>query len=383
MVGFFQNLFDIQSFPPRWSCGQWTVGHGYLHIMSDFAIWGAYTAIPIVLAYFVLRRRDVPFPKLFWLFCLFIYSCGATHLLEGLIFWWPAYRFLGVIKLLTAVASWITVFALIRAMPIAIRFPQLAEVNADLARANNNLSEFASIVSHDLRAPLRGITALTTWMEEDDQGLSPTARQHLHALRQQTRKMEALLEGILRYSRIGIADIEYEQVDSHRCAQEAVAAINPPAGITVHIEGRLPVIVFHEMQLYQVFQNLIQNAVKHMGKPEGTIKISFRESRDFWIFQVADTGQGIDPRHHERIFKIFQSLHSGEEEVSGLGLALVKKIVEQQGGHVTLESTPGEGSKFCFAIPKALEERRRMRGELSARAGIHGGQAVTPVTGGE
>ncbi|MBI3118559.1 MAG: hybrid sensor histidine kinase/response regulator, partial [Candidatus Hydrogenedentes bacterium] len=152
MSDFFANLLDTSSFPARWSCGQWTTGHGYLHILSDFAIWGAYTAIPCVLAYFVLKRRDVPFPRIFWLFCLFIYSCGTTHLLEALIFWWPAYRLLGVVKLITAVVSWVTVIALIRAMPTAMRFPQMGQVNAELERANEDLREFASIVGHDLRA---------------------------------------------------------------------------------------------------------------------------------------------------------------------------------------------------------------------------------------
>lgn len=132
MFDFLRGLFDPSGFPARWRCGAWTDQLGWLHIGSDIAIGAAYTAIPLVLAYFVLRRRDLPFPRIFWLFCAFIYSCGMTHFVEALIFWIPVYRLQGLFKLTTALVSWATVLALIPALPKALALPGLARVNAQL-----------------------------------------------------------------------------------------------------------------------------------------------------------------------------------------------------------------------------------------------------------
>jgi len=149
MLDFFSQLFDTSDFMARWHCGDWTDGHGWLHILSDLAVWGAYVAIPCVLGYFVLRRRDIPFRAIFLLFGAFILACGTTHLMEAIIFWWPAYRLAGVIKLITAVVSWGTVIALIPVTPrvLAMRSPTELErevaarkqAEQSLARANVEL----------------------------------------------------------------------------------------------------------------------------------------------------------------------------------------------------------------------------------------------------
>lgn len=117
---FFLSLFDTSDFPARWYCGRWSDAHGWLHILSDLAIWAAYFAIPIALSYFVARRKDLPFRSIFLLFVAFIILCGTTHLIEAAIFWWPAYRFAGVVKLATAIVSWVTVVALIRKAPVIL-----------------------------------------------------------------------------------------------------------------------------------------------------------------------------------------------------------------------------------------------------------------------
>jgi PAS domain S-box-containing protein len=132
MFDFLSKLFDTSDFPPRWRCGTWDAGHGWLHIISDLAIFGAYTAIPLVIAYFVVRRKDIPFPRIFWLFVIFIFACGTTHLIEAIIFWQPVYRFAGLVKLLTAIASWSTVIALAQIIPKALHLPGLATLNAEL-----------------------------------------------------------------------------------------------------------------------------------------------------------------------------------------------------------------------------------------------------------
>jgi PAS domain S-box-containing protein len=125
VISFFQKLFDTSDFPPRWHCGVWTQGHGWLHILSDLAIFAAYAAIPIALTYFIRRRKDVPFLPIFWLFAAFIIFCGLTHLIEATIFWHPWYRLAGVVKAVTAIVSWMTVFALIKVIPKAVKLPSL------------------------------------------------------------------------------------------------------------------------------------------------------------------------------------------------------------------------------------------------------------------
>ncbi len=132
-MDFLSNLFDTSDFPPRWHCGSWTLGHGWLHILSDLGVWSAYLAIPCVLGYFVLRRKDVPFPTIFWLFVTFILACGTTHLMEAVIFWWPAYRLAGVIKLFTAVVSWVTVIALVPTVPRALAMRSPKELEQEIA----------------------------------------------------------------------------------------------------------------------------------------------------------------------------------------------------------------------------------------------------------
>ncbi len=133
-AGALRSLFDTSDFPPRWHCGVWTAQHGWLHIVSDMGIWLAYVLIPALLVIFILRRRDVPFPPIFWLFGAFILLCGMTHLLEAAMFWWPAYRFMGVVKLVTAIVSLATVAVLVPILPRALALPGVARLNDELKR---------------------------------------------------------------------------------------------------------------------------------------------------------------------------------------------------------------------------------------------------------
>ncbi len=151
MLDFFTKLFDPSGFPARWGCGEWTPEHGWLHILSDLTVWSAYMAIPIVLFYFVSRKKDLPFRRIFQLFTAFILACGTTHLMEAVIFWWPVYRFAGVLKLVTAIISVVTVVALIKVLPrmLAMRTPEELErevaarqaAEAELIKANADLEK--------------------------------------------------------------------------------------------------------------------------------------------------------------------------------------------------------------------------------------------------
>ena len=134
VIEFFQNLFDTSDFPARWRCGTWTSGHGWVHIISDLAIFGAYFAIPASLVYFLRKRRDVPLRGVFWLFIAFILCCGTTHLIEAVIFWSPIYRVSALAKVATAIVSWTTVIVLFRLMPEALSLPGLRQDNDALRR---------------------------------------------------------------------------------------------------------------------------------------------------------------------------------------------------------------------------------------------------------
>lgn len=134
MIEFFRNLFDTTGFPARWSCGDWSAGHGWLHIASDLAIATAYAAIPLAIVLVMRKRRDVSYPKLYWLFAIFIFSCGLTHLIDATIFWQPWYRLSGVVKAITAVASWATVLTLVRIMPQAVAIPGALQTAERLAK---------------------------------------------------------------------------------------------------------------------------------------------------------------------------------------------------------------------------------------------------------
>lgn len=353
MLGFFSKLFDTSDFPARWVCGHWTTGHGYLHIMSDLGTWGAYTATPIVIAYFVMRRRDFPFPKVFWLFGAFIFFCGSVHLMEAIIFYWPAYRISGLLKLGTAIVSWAAVFALVRVLPDALKYPGLAKQNAELTRANRDLDQFAYVVSHDLKAPLRGIRSLAEWIDEDSANLSASSKEDLQLLLGRTRRMEQLINGILRYSKIGRPAVPRRAVDSDAVARAVIDDVNPPDYVTIDIPKPLPVIEYDDTMLRQVFQNLVTNAIKYGDKDRTTIAIACAEQPDAWEFAVSDNGRGIESEHYERIFRVFQSLNPrGDDESTGIGLAIVKRVVECFGGRVTVESTLGEGTIFRFTVPK-------------------------------
>ena len=224
----------------------------------------------------------------------------------------------------------------------------------DLNKVNGELNNFAYIVSHDLKAPLRAISSLAGWIAEDNEkSLDEEGRENLATLMNRTRRMDSLIDGILRYSRIGRLDPRLEDIDTGQVARDVIDSLAPPEDIAVRIEGELPLVRYDRTHMVQLFQNLVSNAITHMGKPCGEIVVFCDEYEEAWEFAVRDTGQGIDEKHFERIFKIFQSLKSRDEaEATGIGLSLVKAIAEKHGGRVRIESTVGQGSTFYFTISK-------------------------------
>jgi len=224
----------------------------------------------------------------------------------------------------------------------------------DLERSNQELRDFAHVAAHDLKAPLRGIATLAEWISQDSADkIDDQGRENLALMRQRVDRMVLLIDGILRYAEIGHSDRLVESIDSGQVVAEVIEQIAPGAHIGIQVERPLPTVLCERVALTQVFQNLISNAVKYMDKPRGEIRIAATEEGDFWKFTVADNGIGIESRHFDRLFQMFQTLGSvPHADSTGIGLAVVKKIVQMHGGQVGVESKPGHGSTFFFTLPK-------------------------------
>ncbi len=234
---------------------------------------------------------------------------------------------------------------------------QTERLNEELSAINKELSDFAYVVSHDLKAPLRGISSLATWISEDYRDvLDEAGRNQLDLLLDRARRMEKLIESILQYSRSGRLTESKEPVDLGRAAREAIELLGPLGDVTVDVEEGLPRVTCERTRMGQVFANLIGNAVKYMDHPGGHVTVSSTRDGDFWRVSVSDDGPGIDPRYHEQIFGLFQCLDPERDaDSTGVGLTLVKKIVELHGGKVWAESEPGRGAAFHFTLPAGEE----------------------------
>jgi PAS domain S-box-containing protein len=232
-----------------------------------------------------------------------------------------------------------------------------AALLAQVEAVNRDLSDFAHIVSHDLKAPLRAIHTLADWLVVDyGAQLPPDAHEMLTTIKERVNRLGALIDGILAYSRAGRAAELVAGVDTATLVRDVVELLLPPPHIRIEIAPDLPRISAPPIHLRQIFQNLITNAIKFNDKPVGHIRIAAEQAGDFWQFSVADNGIGIDEKHFDRIFQIFQTLQARDvQENTGVGLSIVRKIVEIQGGRVWLQSTPGSGTTFYFTLPREQE----------------------------
>ena len=223
-----------------------------------------------------------------------------------------------------------------------------------LQRKNEELDQFAHIVSHDLKAPLRGIDNVITWIEEDhSHQLPPKISEYIQLIKGRLLRAENMIRGILLYARVGKETPEREYINLNALLQDTVENIVIRPGLSVEIQKDLPEIYSERIPLQQVLSNLISNAAKYHDKPNGYIRVYLQNSADHYEFFVEDNGPGISKTYHEKIFAIFQTLEARDSfESTGVGLAIVKKILDDRKLKITVNSEPGKGTIFSFTWPK-------------------------------
>lgn len=228
-----------------------------------------------------------------------------------------------------------------------------------IVRSNKELDEFAYVASHDLKAPLRVIDNVSRWLEEDlEAHLDDDSRENMQLLRSRVARMERLLDDLLEYSRIGRKEDErYSQkTPGHVLMDDVLLLVDKPENFTINVSPGFADTELNRMPISQIFVNLINNAIKHHNREDGTVNVAVADQGNEFCFTVQDDGPGIAPEFHDRIFKMFQTLKSRDQvEGSGMGLAVVAKHVEYYGGRITLDSAESAGSTFRFTWPKNQE----------------------------
>ena len=236
----------------------------------------------------------------------------------------------------------------------------LARYAEELARSNAELEQFAYVASHDLQEPLRMVASFTQLLGRRYRGkLDQDADEFIGYAVDGANRMQHLINDLLAYSRVGTRSKPLAPTDCNAVFQQArdnlATAVEETS--TVIYQDPLPMVLGDEVQLLQVFQNLIANAIKFRGAEPPQIQVTAARQGPEWVFAIQDNGIGIAPEHQERIFSIFQRLHQRSEYPgTGIGLAICKKIVERHGGRIWVESQPGKGSTFYFSLPEAAPQ---------------------------
>jgi signal transduction histidine kinase len=375
---FFSRLLDTADWPPRWHCGNWTDFHGWLYIASDVAIWAAYFAIPLLLFRILNKRKDIPFPKIIWLFIAFILLCGTTHLIDAVIFWWPAYRLSALVRFATALVSIFTVYALYRILPMVYRLRTLDQLEAEieerkkaenearkqqlLKEASQELmlkkDEFMSIASHELKTPVTSVKASLQVIERmvDQNEAFANAGPFVEKASRQINKLTDIINELLDVSKIQAGRLELRKTnfileDMVRECVEDCQFSDGKHTVTIEAGGET-IINGDRHRLEQVLCNFLTNAFKYSPKsPNVTVAIQLMRNGKVKV-SVTDQGIGIPKDKLDNIFSRFYRVENTSQNYSGIGLGLYisAEIIKRHGGEIGVESREGAGSTFWFVV---------------------------------
>ena len=381
------NWFDSQGFMPHGHCFLWIPSILWTSVVSDALIALAYLTIPVALIYFIHKRRDIPFDWMFIAFGIFILACGSTHVADIWVIWKPDYVMSVALKAITAVASIATAVAMVRLVPIALRIPspaQLEAVNAELQKANADLraameraevanrakSAFLASMSHELRTPLNAVLGYTQILKRD-KTLTPMQMTGLSTIQQGGQHLLALINDVLDLSRVEAGKMDFHPKPVRLAELLAVLAdIMRVRAEQKHLHfeldmaGGLPAVVsVDETRLRQVLLNLLGNAVKFTDRGSVRLRVTpVEEGRSAGMarlrFEVIDQGIGIAADQQEAIFRPFEQVGDVSRRAggTGLGLAISRQLVQLMGGELKVDSAPGRGSRFWFEVALPLAD---------------------------
>ncbi len=372
---FFKGIGSSEFWPARWNCGIWTDFHGWMYIISEVVIWAAYFAIPVLLVRLVMAKKDIPVPKVFWLFGAFILLCGTTHLVDAIIFWFPIYRVSAFLRAITAVVSLATVFALLKVLPEVLKLKTSVQFNEELEKrklveqqlreakeraeqSEQYKEQFLANMSHEIRTPMNSIVGFTRLLEET--GLTKHQKDYVEAIKTSGDNLLVIINDILDLSKInaGKLDLSEECWNFKGGVKSVVNQFIPlceekELGMKLNMAEGLPdYIIADKVRVSQILTNLLSNAVKFTDS--GGVQLDITKTESHIVFAVKDTGIGIAEEDLAGIFESFTQVKIGRDanmHGTGLGLAITKKLVEKMGGEVEASSAPGVGSRFSFSIP--------------------------------
>ena len=222
-----------------------------------------------------------------------------------------------------------------------------------LEKSNEELNNFAHVVSHDLKSPLRSMSALISWIQEDNNDkFDDSTIENFEILLKKVDKMDHLINGVLKYSSIDKINENYQYISLQKIVDEIIQIIHIPKHISIQITSVLPTLFIDKFRMQQLFQNLISNAIKYNDKDKGIIVISVEEKEVSYLFSVKDNGIGIDQKYFKKIFEVFETLEEPDENSTGIGLSIVKKIITMFNGEIWLNSEIGVGTTFFFELKK-------------------------------
>lgn len=229
---------------------------------------------------------------------------------------------------------------------------QREKLVTSLERQNQELNDYAHLVSHDLKSPLQSIDALVTWLHSDyEELLDENGKESIKLIRTNVEKMDTLVKGILKYSSIGSVERDFYKVNVNDVVEKVIDFIAVPSHIQISIPEKLPMVTGDHYRLEELFRNLLRNAINFNDKPKGNISIGYTDKGDFWEFYVQDNGKGIEAKYFDKIFVAFQKLEHNYKS-TGIGLSIVKKIIDLYEGEIWIKSTPTIGSTFYFTLKK-------------------------------